>query len=137
MSVQSNQEILQLSYKQLQCECKKAGLAAIGNTEALRKRLQDWFDGTKDTSGKQGAKRERDTDDDDEVIVVEPPAKKHPKKSPSDDLICPITLELPWEPVTAEDGRVYEKEAIEQHIEQTPELASVLELDHILKVAFA
>ncbi|CAB9517988.1 expressed unknown protein [Seminavis robusta] len=32
------------------------------------------------------------------------------------DLICPITLELPITPVTAEDGYVYEKEAIEMLI---------------------
>lgn len=37
------------------------------------------------------------------------------KKSPADDLICPITLELPWDPVTAADGRIYEKAAIEEH----------------------
>jgi TPR repeat protein len=37
------------------------------------------------------------------------------KKSPEDDLICPITLELPWDPVVAEDGRVYEGAAIEEH----------------------
>jgi hypothetical protein len=30
-------------------------------------------------------------------------------------LICPIALELPWDPVTAEDGRVYERTAIEEH----------------------
>ncbi|CAB9521009.1 SAM and U-box domain-containing protein 1 [Seminavis robusta] len=41
---------------------------------------------------------------------------KRPKKSPSDDLICPISLELPWDPVIAEDGRVYERESIEEHI---------------------
>ena len=33
----------------------------------------------------------------------------------TDDLICPITLELPIEPVTAKDGQVYEKSAIETH----------------------
>ncbi|CAB9521008.1 Sel1 domain protein repeat-containing protein [Seminavis robusta] len=45
------------------------------------------------------------------------PSNKCPKKSPTDDLICPITLELPWDPVIAEDGRVYERESIEEHIE--------------------
>ena len=30
--------------------------------------------------------------------------------------ICPITLDLPVDPVMAEDGRVYEREAIEEHI---------------------
>ncbi|CAB9521012.1 Sel1 domain protein repeat-containing protein [Seminavis robusta] len=51
----------------------------------------------------------------------QPPSNKRPKKSPSDDLICPINLELPWDPVIAEDGRVYEKESIEEHIEKNPE----------------
>ncbi|CAB9497773.1 expressed unknown protein [Seminavis robusta] len=32
------------------------------------------------------------------------------------DLICAITLELPVDPVTAEDGRVYERSAIEKHV---------------------
>ncbi|CAB9516986.1 Sel1 domain protein repeat-containing protein [Seminavis robusta] len=36
-------------------------------------------------------------------------------KNPADDLICPITLELPVDPVTAEDGFLYERAAIEQH----------------------
>ena len=45
------------------------------------------------------------------------------QKRPSDmdsitaDLICPITLELPHDPVVAEDGRVYERAAIKRHID--------------------
>ena len=46
---------------------------------------------------------------------IRQPAKRA-KKSFADDLICPITLELPWEPVMAEDGRVYDRPAIEKHI---------------------
>ena len=38
--------------------------------------------------------------------------------NPADDLICPITLELPWDPVMASDGRIYERAAIEKHIQQ-------------------
>ena len=34
----------------------------------------------------------------------------------ADDWLCPITCELPIDPVTAEDGRTYERSAIEQHI---------------------
>jgi U-box domain/Sel1 repeat len=45
-------------------------------------------------------------------------SSKRQTKSPEDDLICPITLELPWDPVTAEDGRVYERAAIEEHFKQ-------------------
>lgn len=37
------------------------------------------------------------------------PAKK--QKSITDDLICPITHDFPFDPVTAEDGRSYERTA--------------------------
>ena len=33
-----------------------------------------------------------------------------------DEFLCPITLALPFDPVVAEDGRVYERKAIEKHI---------------------
>ncbi|CAB9508797.1 SAM and U-box domain-containing protein 1 [Seminavis robusta] len=53
---------------------------------------------------------EVDEEVEDNAAVVE-------KKSlPADDLICPITHELLWDPVTAEDGHFYEKEAIEEWI---------------------
>jgi U-box domain len=39
----------------------------------------------------------------------------HREEVELDDLLCPITLELPFEPVIAEDGRVYEKSAIERY----------------------
>ena len=32
----------------------------------------------------------------------------------ADEFICPITSELPLDPVTAEDGRVYERSAIQE-----------------------
>lgn len=34
-----------------------------------------------------------------------------------DHLLCPITLELPFEPVMAQDGFVYDKKAIQTHIQ--------------------
>jgi len=37
-------------------------------------------------------------------------------KSISDELLCPITRHLPFDPVMAEDGRIYERDAIEEHI---------------------
>lgn len=40
---------------------------------------------------------------------------KRQKKCVEDDLICPITHELPFDPVTALDGQVYEREAIENY----------------------
>lgn len=59
-------------------------------------------------------------------------AQKRKKDGPSDrckklcsaidnvaeNWICPITTELPLDPVMAEDGRVYERSAIEEHIRQ-------------------
>ena len=35
----------------------------------------------------------------------------------ADDLLCPLTLELPFVPVTAEDGHVYEQSAIRKHFQ--------------------
>jgi len=36
----------------------------------------------------------------------------------ADDWVCPITCELPIDPVVAEDGRVYERAAIQEHIDK-------------------
>ena len=41
-------------------------------------------------------------------------------KDVTDDLICPITRELPYDPVMAEDGRIYDRCAIESHIAACP-----------------
>ena len=38
-----------------------------------------------------------------------------------DELLCPITQQLPVDPVTAEDGRLYERAAIEEWIEKKKE----------------
>jgi len=48
------------------------------------------------------------------------------QKAAADDLICAITLELPFDPVTAEDGRLYERSAIEEHIAQSKKRKDVL-----------
>ena len=42
----------------------------------------------------------------------------------AEELICPITTELPVDPVMAEDGRVYERRAIEDWIARPGELKS-------------
>ena len=49
------------------------------------------------------------------------------------EFLCPITQELPLDPVTAEDGRVYERGAIEEWLQRHPrwsdqQLKSELEL---------
>eukprot|EP00966_Prymnesium_polylepis_P099303 2299984-Prymnesium_polylepis.1 len=47
--------------------------------------------------------------------------------SMADEWVCPITFELPLDPVFAEDGRTYERCAIEEHIRtQGAELKSPL-----------
>ena len=40
----------------------------------------------------------------------------------ANELVCAITLELPFEPVMAEDGRIYEKDAIETWIRRRVEI---------------
>ena len=64
------------------------------------------------------AKRQKRSPED-ELICQEDGSTnaKRRKRSPEDELICPLSLHLPWEPVTAGDGLVYEKEYIEKHIE--------------------
>mmetsp|Transcript_3977 Transcript_3977/g.9090 ORF Transcript_3977/g.9090 Transcript_3977/m.9090 type:complete len:272 (+) Transcript_3977:669-1484(+) len=50
------------------------------------------------------------------------------RKSAMDEIvkefICPISLELPVEPVTAEDGRVYNRADIQKHIDNADNLRS-------------
>ena len=36
----------------------------------------------------------------------------------AEDYLCPISQELPVDPVTAEDGRIYERSEIQRHIDQ-------------------
>ena len=52
-----------------------------------------------------------------DAAETEEMAKKY--KSAIDDVateyLCPITAELPLDPVMAEDGRIYERQAIEEH----------------------
>lgn len=43
--------------------------------------------------------------------------KRQKNSSVAEEMICSISLELPVDPVTAEDGHVYEREAIEQYFE--------------------
>ena len=44
----------------------------------------------------------------------------------ADEFTCAITHELPFDPVIAEDGRVYERRAIEKWIKETDDLKSPL-----------
>ena len=61
----------------------------------------------KDRCGKRPAEQKGDT-------------AGNPKRRKGDvelDLICPITHELPFDPVMAEDGRVYERNAIQEYFD--------------------
>jgi hypothetical protein len=93
-----NDTIASMNYKKLQEECKKANISAGGAATTLRRRLRVVSGATLD-----------------EDVDVDEPARKR-LKVVSDDIVCCITQELPFDPVTAEDGRVYERSAIEQHI---------------------
>ena len=95
------EQIASFTHRDLQIECKHVGLNAGGSTSVLRQRLRTWSD----------ARLEEEYHHDDD----EPGAKKLKQSNVADDLICPITHEWPFEPVTAEDGRIYERWAIEAH----------------------
>ena len=95
MAQTSPSDIASLSFQELRKECTKNGLTASGTTSVLRKRLRACLMNSKP-----------DNDNDPEQPVeqeAEKPSKR--QKRLEDDLICPITLELPIDPVTAEDGR--------------------------------
>lgn len=100
-----------LSYRELQQECKKRGLPAGGTADVLKMWLVQAQGPPIPSNGTEGGgkpKAESKPED-------EPPTKRR-KKDPADDLICPINLNLPIDPVMAEDGRVYERSPIEQYI---------------------
>ena len=119
-------EISALSYHELRRECRRADLRANGTTEALRTRLLDHssteLDSQPDTKKQKNENEspnnatEPKPDDEEQKSDADERAMKE-TKSVADDLICPITHELPFDPVTAEDGRIYERSAIEQHIQ--------------------
>jgi hypothetical protein len=54
--------------------------------------------------------------------------------TPSESLLCPITLELFRDPVLAQDGHTYEKEAIEDWIRKngtSPKTGQQLSIEHL------
>ena len=97
MSELTNEQILALSKEELERECRKLGMYTDGNINKLRLRLLGL---TEDESPARENKRQK-------------------KNDIAEEFTCPITMELPWDPVTAADGHVYERAAIEQHIKQS------------------
>ncbi|CAB9517635.1 Sel1 domain protein repeat-containing protein [Seminavis robusta] len=95
MTSLTSAEVNELSLTELRNECSRARLAVTGNSNTLRKRLR-------------------------ELLAVQAfisfrPKNKRQKKDPAADLICPITRELPWVPIIAQDGRIYEAAAIKTY----------------------
>ena len=111
--------LVSLSYRELQQECRRRNLTAAGNAQKLRQRIR----GSSRLriillghSSEDDDNSDSDSDSDDSSISTpQPPKKKQKKDCPSKDLICPITRELPVDPVMAEDGITYERKAIEEH----------------------
>ena len=101
----SRDEIDGMSPRQLRVECENIGLDKKGRPGQLKLRLTRW-------SIKQIKKK----------AILEAKAKEAPDLS--EDLICPITRELPFDPAIAEDGRMYERSAILKHFESQRETRS-------------
>ena len=123
--------VLNLSYQGLRSQCRWANLSAQGDSATLRERLSEYsvlpknprtlVDGNNGVTKKEDRAKAKHNDDaelDDEIeeLQVGASSNQRHKKSPADDLMCPITWELPFDPVFAEDGRLYEREAIEKHM---------------------
>ena len=111
----------ELSYRELQRECKSNGLSAIGPRVELRQRLREHA-----KTAFSGTDKENKSANDADV-----PETKADKAALStshtlvgqsivDAYLCAITLGLPVDPVTAQDGRVYERAAIEKHVQSNP-----------------
>jgi hypothetical protein len=54
------------------------------------------------------------------TAMTEPPAKKQRLSQAAKHFVCPITGELPGDPVFAEDDHIYDRWAIENHIAKNP-----------------
>ena len=70
----------------------------------------------KRSTGGQSAGGEDDEDDADDAASFMASKYRKTIDGAADEFLCPITQELPVEPVTAMDGRVYERKAIEEHL---------------------
>ena len=113
MTSPSQSSIQSMSFRELRKECTKNGLSAGGNSSALRKRLFRWL-------------RENKPDaDSNSSLAEEVASSKRRKRSIEDDLLCPITWELPIDPVTAEDGALRRIASACQTF-SSPQLISVL-----------
>lgn len=108
MTFYTSAQLRSFKKAKLQQECRRANLEDGGSVYDLRKRLQTWSNELDEfTAQRRKTKKQKTTNN-----------KNNNKEESSieGDLVCPITHELPFHPVTAEDGRIYERSAIEAHI---------------------
>jgi U-box domain/Sel1 repeat len=109
--------VFSLTYRQVRKECINVGLSPNGSIDELRQRLLEFQETHPAVATAPPAKRKRKNKKAKKTRTEDAPPPKKAKKSIAADLTCPITLELPFDPVTAEDGRVYERAAIEQYFQ--------------------
>jgi TPR repeat protein len=100
-------DIVSMSYRDLQRACKEAGLPAGGKAENLQRSLQEKRSSEEGKEADVGAKEENDP-----TI-----SNKKLKRSALQEFKCPISHELPIDPVMATDGKIYERECIEKWLE--------------------
>lgn len=127
----SESALASMTYGDLQSACMEAGVGGRGCREVLLGRLRNHTvprstDSKRriqpsDTAAGRCAKvpKESDTAErcaKDKAAPSVPVETSTSVKDVAADLKCPITRELMLDPVTADDGRMYEREAMEEHI---------------------
>jgi len=102
-------------FDRLQDECRKEATSVGSNTtRTTRKESMPVGDST--TTRRKGFRGWNSL----KKVIHEGSERKRHGKNIADDLVCPITLELPFDPCMAMDGRVYERAAIEAHMKARP-----------------
>ena len=81
---------------------------------AQRHHQQDEHDDSNNDSQEEANESSLQDDEQKPAAAVKPKTK-----SVLETLTCPITLELPLDPVMAEDGVIYERSAMEQHLQNS------------------
>ena len=102
-SSSDNEDLLEtMSKSDLRRACRECYYSDKGILKQLRRRLRG--------ATIPYVKTELDVDGDGK----QPPRKKQKNMNIGKHFVCPIALQLPWEPVTAPDGNVYERRVIEK-----------------------
>ena len=92
------------------------------SSSTRRKRSHEEIIVSQDTDPANGNNQEEETIQEpveEERKPAAAAAAKPKTKSVLETLTCPITLELPLDPVMAEDGIIYERSAIEEHLQRS------------------